>query len=258
MKYIITLIIIITLLSFSSTATEITGSVTVLPANVTPTPASTYTHTSSSSSSTGGFGVISNEPFLNIDIAESIIRDLHINLTTVYNFKKTSIYEIIISPTRNENEVMIRVENLKGISTTVDTAPSGEVFKYTNIYFGSNYIKQATVRFKLDSSLISNKNINLQYWNGKAWELLPTTLIGTDDNYYYYETIITGLSRFSIVGVSTEPVPTPTPEVVLEVKPTTTQLTPAMQLPITIKSPGFDIIIAFISMIVISAIRKKL
>lgn len=213
-----------------------------------------------SSSSSGGFGVISNEPLPNIDISETVERDFHINITTVYNFSKTSIYEIIILPTRNEDEVMIRIENLKGISSKVDTPPAGEVFKYTNIYFGSSYIRQAIVRFKLDSSLTSDKNINLVYWNGKSWETLTTTLIGTDDKYYYYETVISGLSRFSIVGVNIEtPIPVQTPTQVIPVQSSTPTPIPteSQQSPITVKSPGFDIVIAFISIMVI-VLRRRL
>lgn len=236
----------------------------VISSVLASTPCTTINHshesqTTGTSSGSGGFGVISNEPLPNIEISETVERDLHINITTVYNFNKTSIYEIVITPTRNEDEVMIKIENLKGISSKVDTPPSGEVFKYTNIYFGSNYIKSATVRFKLDSSLTSDKNINLVYWNGKSWETLTTTLIGTDDKYYYYETIISSLSRFSIVGVNVETsVPTSTPEVILDIVPVVTPIpTESQQSPITVKSPGFDMLIAFISIIVISVILRK-
>lgn len=266
-QIVIALIVVVLLSAYPVFAGNISPGVTDIVGGVSPTPTTTISPssssrtTSSTSTSSGGFGVISNEPFPNIDIAESIVKDLHINITTIYKFSKTSIYEVIVSPTRNEDEVMIRVENLKGISSKVDAPPVGEVFKYTNIYFGSNYLKSATVRFKLDSSLISNKNINLVYWNGKTWETLDTTLIGTDDKYYYYETVISGLSRFSIVGVNIEtstPTPTPTPEVIIDVVQVVTPLpTEPQQSPITVKSPGFDMAIAFISIMVI-AIRRRL
>ena len=92
--------------------------------------------------------------------------------------------------------------------------PSGEVYKYLNIWVGNGgygtakNIENAVVCFKVEKSWIQDKKIDqssitLNRYNDKKWNELPTTLLREDDKYLYFTAETPGFSPFAITGKTT-------------------------------------------------------
>ncbi|HEY9205827.1 MAG TPA: PGF-pre-PGF domain-containing protein [Candidatus Methanoperedens sp.] len=156
---------------------------------------------------TGSGGVISSEPFDNIEIAETKEMDLTANLAATYKFSIVPrIYEIVLTDNESENDVAIRVEALKGTSKRVTASPEGIVSKNINILAGTKRFKEALVRFKVDNSWIDSNGLEsgdvvMVKWDGTKWVQLETTETNKDGNYTYYEVKTESFSNFAITGL---------------------------------------------------------
>jgi hypothetical protein len=89
--------------------------------------------------------------------------------------------------------------------------PANEVYKFLNIWVGnsgfatSKNIENAAVSFKVAKSWVQDKKIDkssitLNMYSDKAWNQLPTSLSGEDDNYLYFTAQTSGFSNFAITG----------------------------------------------------------
>lgn len=89
--------------------------------------------------------------------------------------------------------------------------PSGEVYKYLNIWVGnsgfgdSSNIANAVINLKVEKSWIQDKNIDqssitLNMYNDKKWDQLSTNLSGEDEKYLYFTAKTHGFSYFAITG----------------------------------------------------------
>jgi len=222
----------------------------------TPTPSPTQPITSSSggsSSGYGGSGVNSNEPLSNVAESDRKVLDWRAGYQTKYAFKY-NVYEVIINAKNNEDDVMMKYEGLKSLSSNVISSPLGTVYQYFNLYSGSKRFESAVIRFK------SDKTPSLLYrWTNGKWEALPTTPIGIEGNNILYEVEVLTFSNFAIASAemptSTETVQPIT--IIAEVQPTATVLIPAETTPApTPTVPGFEIAVLLISGIVAIGLFK--
>jgi len=84
---------------------------------------------------------------------------------------------------------------------------NGLVYEYNNIHINldNEYIENAAVRFKVKRDWIIKNNINtmqLQHYIHDDWVVLPTTGIGQDARYLFFEVYIPSFSLpFAIVGM---------------------------------------------------------
>ncbi len=185
---------------------------------------------------TGGGGVVTSEPYDNIDKMERYDNNLIANTPVTYRFKmpELGIYEIVITGKENENNIALRVEFLKGTSKQVTVQAPGTVYKNINILAGTQRIKEALVRFRVENSWLGSNSlaaseVKLVKWDGSKWMQLETAQKNKDDTYTYYETMTDTFSIFAITGlkggvITATPTPGPTSTATPGVSPTTTPL----------------------------------
>ena len=218
---------------------------------------------SGSGSSTGG-GVITLEPFDNIARTETVDRDLLANMPVSYTFSNLGecLYEIDATGSENENDVSIRVEELKGTSKLVKESAPGSVYKNFNIWAGSKKIKDARLRCKIENSWlqsngIASSDMKILRWSENKWQLLDTADIKNDGIYTFFEAKTPGFSPFALTGLKGGVLPTATPTVTQQPEETPTGTGTAMvtQTP-TSEAPSVNlsIIIAVIVLIAIAAV----
>ncbi len=218
-----------------------------------------------SGGSGSGSGVTTSEPYENIVKAESHERNLIYNSPVTYTFSapEHGIYETIVTGKSNEIDVVMRIEALKGTSKSVAIPPPGIVYKNLNILAGTEKIKEAVIRFKLENSWLSNNNIagsdvKMVKWDGSKWVELETTEKTRDSTFTYYEVNIETFSSFAITGSKAAPSPTAmqaemlvTPTVIIPVETT------AFPAPTsTPKSPGFEYMLAVVALLVVFLKRR--
>lgn len=250
-----TMVIGIILLSSISavSGSNISANVTILPY-----PLLSYTYPSSITGGSGGQGVTTNEPFTNIECSNRLEYDWRVNSTITYLFRNCDEYDAVIIPKENENSIMLKLEILKDKSNNTPPTPTGSVYKYFNLYSGSKRFKDVIIKFRADSTWTSNmERVTLMKWNNNTWTALETRQISLNDTYVNYESDTDTFSNFVIVGTpkTIEPLPTLTPDLTPVTTPTKQPIPPLHQEPITIKSPGFDILIALIALVI--SFRRK-
>lgn len=216
----------------------------------------------------GGGGVVSGEPFDNIAMSESYDKDLIANTPVTYTFKTPGlgIYEIAFTDKESENGITLRVEALKGTSKQVTAQPPGTVYKNINILAGTQKMKEALIRFKVENSWLGSNSlagsdVKMLHWDGSQWTQIETAQTTKDDTYTYYEAKTTSLSPFAISGTKGGAVvatPTVTPTVTETPKPVTTAVTPPVKLPaITTWVYALIIIVIIAAVAYFFVIRKK-
>jgi PGF-pre-PGF domain-containing protein len=126
----------------------------------------------------------------------------------------TSVIYVSFDSKKTTGKTTNIIEMLKEKSTLVSGLPSGEIYKYLNIWVGDkgfaipNNIENPIVCFKVEKSWIQDKNINqssivLNRYSDNKWNQLPTSLSGKDDRYLYFITKTPGFSPFAITGMMT-------------------------------------------------------
>ncbi|WP_367343406.1 PGF-pre-PGF domain-containing protein [Methanomethylovorans sp.] len=167
----------------------------------------------SSSSSGGGGGADSVEEFANVALKDVAKRYLRMNAYVTYEFSRpgNDIQSISFYSLKNSGEITSTIEVLNGRSKLVPMNPEGLLYKYVNIWVGKAgfatpaNIEDAQVRFIVSNSwmkemAISADDINLQRYNGSAWEILPTTLEGNNTGYSIFKAQTPGFSPFAITA----------------------------------------------------------
>ncbi|MGB8217115.1 MAG: PGF-pre-PGF domain-containing protein [Candidatus Methanoperedens sp.] len=212
----------------------------------------------------GGGGVTSSEPFDNIAKSETYDTSLIANTSVTYTFKapEIGIYEIAVTGKENENNIALRVEALKGTSKLVTASPPGTVYKNLNIWAGTNSIKEAIIRFKvnnswLDSNKAASSDISMLKWDVDKWVQLETSETAKDSTSTSYEVKTDSFSVFAISNLKGVEVPT---AVQTPLESVTTTVTPVNTIvpEATKKTPGFDAIITIIAIaLLVSFIKKR-
>jgi PGF-pre-PGF domain-containing protein len=189
-----------------------------------------------SSSDGGGVGggELTKEPPENIEKFETKYNTLKTDTSVNYQFTplpQYGIYEIVVTSNKTEFMVPIRTEILKGLSRLINEPAPEIVHYYTNVWAGTNDIKDVLIRFKEENSWMTSQNLNgmkMLKWDGNNWVDLDTKEIKKDNTYTYFEASSKGLSQLAVVGViaptspaTTGIVTTPQP-VVSGIEPKTT------------------------------------
>lgn len=224
------------------------------------------TDSSSSSggaSSGGGGGVVSAEPYENIMKKESKDGNLAKDISKTFSFTtpELPVSQIAITSNINTETISVQVELLKNRSTLVKEDAPGNVYEYLNIWVGTSgfavpkNIKEAVVKFKLESSWITSKgftdgDIAMLKWDGTQWVSLVTEKTNSDSKYTYFETKTNAFSPFAISGVKGTTVSTAVPEVaeVTAQKPEATATTK--------ETPGFGLVLAIAGLMAV-VLRKR-
>ncbi|MCL7474415.1 MAG: S8 family serine peptidase [ANME-2 cluster archaeon] len=201
--------------TFTINATDKAGNV-----NSTVLTVIRYTLNTPSSGGGGGGGGTSGEDFNNIAETQTqrntILKDRQVS----YGFEKTLNPIIYINFTAKLSAGMVtsKIEVLRHTSTLVEIPAPGLVYKNINIWVG-NYgwandrsIVNATIIFAVPKEWITfhsvqDGGIALYRYHNDSWEPLPTSIINTNGEYVYYESVTPGFSPFAISG---EPGPVPT------------------------------------------------
>jgi len=169
--------------------------------------------------SVGGAGVVTKEPFENIEKFEIETKDINDHSNSAYRYTfQYGIYEIIVNGKNVVNDVSIRVELLKGLSKLVKEPAPEVVHFYQNIWSGTKDVKDVIIRFREDNSWINSQNISnvkMLKWDGSKWIDLETKEISKDDTYTYFEVRSEGFSNFAVIGekAAAQETITPTPEI---------------------------------------------
>lgn len=219
--------------------------------------------------STGGGGVTTSEPFANIATAERYDKSLIANTPVTYTFKAPGlgIYEIAVTGKENENDIAIRVEALKGTANGVAAAAPGVVYRNLNIIAGTTRIKEAIIKFKVETSWLTSNNLAgnevvLMRWDGSKWNPLETSEKDKDNTYTIFEAKTPGFSSFAITGLKATATPTATPAAGITGTPAgqgETAVSTPTALPAKKGMPGFEAIMAVlvISLLAASLINDR-
>lgn len=170
-------------------------------------------HTSSGSGG-GSAGVGSSpEPQSNTEVKELSQAFITNGKPVKFDFPRnaTPIVSVSFDSKRTAGKTSTIVEMLKGKSTLVSESPSGEVYKYLNIWVGNSgfgdlsNIANAVINLKVEKTWIQDKKIDqssitLNRYNDQKWNSLPTNISGEDDKYLYFTAKTHGFSYFAITG----------------------------------------------------------
>ena len=167
-------------------------------------------HQSSAGSNGGGAGG-SPEPQSNVETKELSQTFISSGNSVKFDFsrKVTPVVSVSFDSKKTVGKTTTIVEMLKNESTLVTGLPSGEVYKYLNIWVGnggfatSKNIENAVICFKVEKSWIQDKkvdksSITLNRYSDEKWEQLQTSQLEEDDNYLYFTAKTPGFSPFSI------------------------------------------------------------
>ncbi|WP_440948435.1 PGF-pre-PGF domain-containing protein [Methanosarcina sp. T3] len=160
----------------------------------------------------GSFGG-SPEPAKNVEVKELSQVFITNGKEVEFDFTKnaTCIVYVGFDAKKTAGKTTTIVEELKNKSTLVSGLPSGEVYKFTNIWVGnSGYateknIETPVIGFKVEKAWMQEKGIDsssiaLSRYSDKAWEQLPVSLSGEDDEFTYFTAETSGFSFFAITG----------------------------------------------------------
>lgn len=151
---------------------------------------------------------------INNNIIKFEIQDneLVAGLPVIYKFTtpELAVYEMNVTGIENNGDTPLRIELLKGISIFpgVKSFP-WPVYKYLDISLGTSKINNVKIRYNVENSWITSKNISsydmrLFRWNteDKKWHTLKTNITNRDYDYTYYQSETTNLSLFVIAELN--------------------------------------------------------
>ena len=171
----------------------------------------------SSHSSGGGGAGGSPEPAKNVEVKELSQTFISNGKPVKFDFAKnaTCVVYVNFDAKKTVGKTTAIVEMLKEKSSLVSELPSGEVYKYFNLWVGnggyatSSNIESPVVCFKIEKSWVQDKKIDqasitLNRYSDKNWSQLPVTLLREDDKYLYFTAQTPGFSFFAITGKNEE------------------------------------------------------
>jgi len=237
----------------------------------------------SSHGSSGGSVGVSPEPAKNVEVKE--ISQVFVTNGNEVKFDLTNNATCVVyvgfDAKKTAGKTTTIVEMLKNKSTLVSGLPSGEVYKFLNIWVGnskyatSKNIENPIIYFKVEKSWLQNNSINqssitLNRYNDKKWEQLPTSLSGEDDKYLYLTAETSGFSFFAITGkVETEKavatISQPASQSVSETgklavgtdSGVRSEVEKALEQRANMRSPGFETVYGVISLLALFLYKRK-
>jgi peptide/nickel transport system substrate-binding protein len=193
---------------------------------------------------------------------------------TAMVFKDMDVSMIGLKADKNVSDVRVVVERIE--RTPDIPEPSGVAYIYLDIKVenaGGAKI-EGRIEFNVMKSWIADNNIDeatvtLYRYEGKeGWKMLPTTKVGEDDDFVYFEAETPGFSTFAVTGEEKEEVEaTPTPTETPAATPTTTLRptpAPALEVPdFGANLPALSLVLvvffAFVSLLIVGlfVVRKR-
>ncbi len=181
----------------------------------------------------------------------------------LYTSKGNPILFINITGNISAGEINTAVEVLRNTSTLVKIQAPGIVYKNTNVWVGTSSfagpknIKEAVIRFKIESSWLDNNKlvpseIKMLRWDGNEWIQLETALKEKDNLNAYFEAKTDKFSHFAITGIKDFEIMAVTPTITVQANPRLT----ATSSPVK-GTPGFEVIIVIIATSVVYVFRKS-
>jgi len=173
-------------------------------------------------------------------------------------------YEVVVTGFENENDIALRVEELKNTSRLVNASPDGITYKNINIWASSRRIKEALLRCKVENSWIKKNgletdDIKILRWNAAMWQQLDTKEIKNDKSFTYYEARTSGFAHFAVTGLKEKEEDSKSGTEIKETEKPKVTPTPLPQLPR--KSNFAWIIYVLIGLVILSGlyfyIKKK-
>ncbi|MCK4734472.1 MAG: PGF-pre-PGF domain-containing protein [Methanophagales archaeon] len=172
-------------------------------------------------------------------------------------FKDMDVSMIALKADKNVSDVKVVVEKIE--RTPDIPEPSGISYTYLDISVENvgSAIIEGKIEFKVGKWWISNNNIDeatvkLNRYDGtEGWKMLPTTKVGEDDDFVYFEAQTPGFSMFAVTGrkkveVEVEAAANPTPTIAVPTPAATA--TPATTP--TEEVPGFEVFFAAVSLLI--------
>jgi len=137
-----------------------------------------------------------------------------------------SIRNITITVKNTTQNAKLVVRKLSGRPESVLTDAPGKIYQYLEIdaiNLNEDILSDVKIVFNVEKSWIKSNNIDettirLNRYVYNSWQPLPTTRLGEDDNFVYFESTTPGFSVFAVTGEEAS--------VVTTVSPTTVQTTP--------------------------------
>ena len=130
------------------------------------------------------------------------------NITSEKN--KISIKEIQIDTNSPNNEIKVTITKLVGTPKNITKNVTGTAYEYIKINLDKNdtELDRATVEFEvrknwINENRITPTTIKLNRYVGNTWSKLPTTFVGEDLEFLYFEAHVPGFSYFAITGDET-------------------------------------------------------
>ena len=212
-----------------------------------------YIINSPSNGGGGGGGGSSGEDFNNIAETQTQRNSIFKNDNVSYAFEQTlnPILYVNFTSKISAGTIASKIEVLRNTSSMVNTPAPGVIYKNINIWLG-NYgwandrsITNTNIIFAVTREWITTYNIQedsitLYRYNNDSWELLPTSMLNTNEQYLYYQSSTPGFSPFAISG---EPVPSPASTVVQTPLPTpakNTSITSVVEIPVEHRQDGWN------------------
>ncbi|WP_164888548.1 PGF-pre-PGF domain-containing protein [Methanosarcina sp. MSH10X1] len=159
----------------------------------------------------------SPEPATNVDVKEISEALVTAGKEIGFNFTQNSTCVVYMSfdAEKSPGKTEATAEMLKKKSDLVPETPSGEVYRFFNIWCGNNGIitskdvKDPVVCFKIEKTWLHDRKIDrnsitLSRYSGKEWVQLPVSLSGEDKRYLYFTAKTPGFSFFAITGKAAE------------------------------------------------------
>ena len=224
---------------------------------------------SRSSTGGGGGGGSTGESFANIQGRESKDLTIVVGVPAKYSFTIASspVSEIVITSNINAGLINSQIEVLKNRSSLINENAPGITYKYLNIWVGtsgfstSKNIKEATIKFKVETSWITSNNfkdnnIALMRWDGTKWSPLETLMKTKDGTFTYFEAKTNAFSPFAITAGAQEETVSQTPQISAIKTPVSQQ--PVTPTPVATKStPGFELVFVLATILTAFMLRRK-
>lgn len=234
---------------------------------------------SSGGSSSGGGAGGSPEPAKNVEVKEISQEFVTSGKKVEFDFTKNATCVVYISfdAKKTFGKTTAIVEMLKGKSTLVSELPSGEVYKYFNIWVGnsgfvtSKNIENPVICFKVEKAWMQNKSIDLDSitlnrYSEKKWEQLPVSLLREDDKFLYFTANVPGFTSFVITSKTKS-----TPENVTKIEPESgipsikrdstkdieSKIAQNLKQDESTKAPGFEIVYGMVCLLVLYLYKRK-
>jgi PGF-pre-PGF domain-containing protein len=169
--------------------------------------------TSSGGGGSGGGGG-SPESGMNVEFKEISSEQVFKGTHTSFKLKAGDhgIVAVEFDPQKSFGKTITIIELLKGTSSTVKESAPGIVYKNINIWVGNSgfsspeNLENASINFRVSRAWMLEHNLNestitMYRYSGEKWNLLPTSFIGEDKDYFYFVAKTPGFSPFAITSV---------------------------------------------------------